>query len=371
MRQFKQLVDKTQYKAAWDVRKHLRPAPKISVVHERRHNNYPDIWHDLEYVHRVEGPVYIDPQYGWVVTEDGVLVEESMNPQLLYKPAWRNGLPSPKEFQTVLANPKRLVETGEVVSLRHFWEYNYYHFHLDVLGKLNLFRQVGVPSDVPLVLGRYVPQLGWPEQIIRQGQLGSKNFLIPDLENQTWIKAAAVYYCRTSQGYRERMDPVLDLMGVPVPSAQYDYAANKGRRIFLTRRPPATRCLSNAAEVEKLLSEYDFEVIDTSGMGIDDQIRLFNEARLLIALHGAGLTNILYRRGAPMFVLELHAEGFVSKDMANMCLEYGYGHAQLAGQTLTNPPILSDYRIDCTVLHAYVRRMVDEADSKLITNEKV
>ena len=145
----KQAVNKVAYKAAWDIRKRFSPAPKITVVHERQHHHYRDIWPSREFVHRVTGPVYIDPLHGWLITEDGVLVEDSLDPQVLYKPSWRNGLPSPQEFEKVRADPTRVVSVGEVVSLRYWWEYNYYHFHLDVLGKLPLLRQVFQQKGFP------------------------------------------------------------------------------------------------------------------------------------------------------------------------------------------------------------------------------
>ena len=92
-------------------------------------------------------------------------------------------------------------------------------------------------------------------------------------------------------------------------------------------------------------------------------MQLFRQTRLLVALHGAGLTNMLHRRGLPLFVLELHAKGYVSKDMANLCLEYGYAHAQLPGKTLTRPAFRSNYQIDIGQLEDQVRQMVQDVEN--------
>jgi hypothetical protein len=35
-----------------------------------------------EYIRRIRGPVYLEPQHGYAITADGVLVEETMDANL-------------------------------------------------------------------------------------------------------------------------------------------------------------------------------------------------------------------------------------------------------------------------------------------------
>ena len=348
-------------RALWTMARSTRPVPRIRDVFTRWNSSASNLKPALEFVRFVPGPAYIEPNFGYVITADGVLIDESMTPQFSYpKAIWRNGIPAYREVVERIrsgdASAVTKVETA--VSMRHFWEYNYYHFHLDVLGKLPLLDEAGVTNSSTLVFGRYVHQLPFARQIMSRGGLAERRILVPPLDNTTVIRAEkGVYYCCTLRSYRERMDPVMDEMHVPVPGASPDSA--RGRRIFLTRRPPATRSLSNIGEVESLLSRHGFEVIDTtSGMTADEQIAVFNQSSIIVALHGAGMVNTLYRRGARLSVVELHADQFVSADMKNISADYGYSHYRLSGPLQGRNPLADDYYIDIRRLSQLIREII-------------
>jgi capsular polysaccharide biosynthesis protein len=149
------------------------------------------------------------------------------------------------------------------------------------------------------------------------------------------------------------MDHLLDLMNVP--AGAHDESAN---RVFLTR-PPGPRSILNMDEVEPVLKEYDFEIADTSAMSVDEQITVFARARYLLAVHGAGMTNIIFRRGAPLSVLEIHPEVHCSQDFMNMCREWSYEHDRLSCRTGGS----RDYRhaslhVDPGALRARIERML-------------
>lgn len=79
------------------------------------------------------------------------------------------------------------------------------------------------------------------------------------------------------------------------------------RKLFITRRGARTRRLINEDRVLEVLGP-DFELIEAEALSVREKASLFSEASLVVAPHGAGLTNILFcnRRTA---VLELvHAD---------------------------------------------------------------
>ena len=78
--------------------------------------------------------------------------------------------------------------------------------------------------------------------------------------------------------------------------------SNTERKIFLTRK--GRRCFDNQTRLEEIAMSHGLEIVDTDGMSVEDQIRLFSEVGVLVANHGAGLTNMIYMpRGGK--VLEL------------------------------------------------------------------
>lgn len=66
------------------------------------------------------------------------------------------------------------------------------------------------------------------------------------------------------------------------------------RRVFLARRK--TRAIANQPEVEALLSTHGFVTIYPEDLDAALQFRLFDEAEVIVAVHGAGLAPLLYRQ---------------------------------------------------------------------------
>ena len=77
-----------------------------------------------------------------------------------------------------------------------------------------------------------------------------------------------------------------------------------------------------------------------------------------MALHGAGMANTLYRRGARLTVVELHADQFVSADMKNISADYGYSHHRLSGPLQGRNPLADDYYIDPRRLSQLITEIV-------------
>src|SRR5262249_22453674 len=156
---------------------------------------------------------------------------------------------------------------------------------------------------------------------------------------------------------RTKIDHVLDLMDVP--AGKHDDSTH---RVFLTRPHGSRsgRSVLNMHEIEPLLDEYDFEIVDTSQLALDDQIDTFVRTRYLLAVHGAGMTNLIFRRGAPMSVLEIHPDVHVSRDFLNISDEYGYQHARLACQSEANTAWqTAGLYIDPVELRRHIERMLD------------
>ena len=67
------------------------------------------------------------------------------------------------------------------------------------------------------------------------------------------------------------------------------------KRIVIGRDDVNTRRWLNQYESINLLKEkYDFEYVSTSQMNLIEQAKLFNETEIVVGIHGAGLTNILF-----------------------------------------------------------------------------
>ncbi len=64
------------------------------------------------------------------------------------------------------------------------------------------------------------------------------------------------------------------------------------RKVFLSRRK--TRMISNEQEATGFLEPMGFETIYPEDLSVADQMRLFREAEVIVAIHGAALAPLLY-----------------------------------------------------------------------------
>jgi len=66
----------------------------------------------------------------------------------------------------------------------------------------------------------------------------------------------------------------------------------RDRKLYVTRRGAGHRNVYNEADLSVLLEHRGFEVVDPGGYSISEQINLFRGASVIVAPHGAALTNI-------------------------------------------------------------------------------
>lgn len=77
----------------------------------------------------------------------------------------------------------------------------------------------------------------------------------------------------------------------------------RNRRIYVTRTGNAARRIVNEAELTARLERLGFEAYALEKLPVAQQIELFHDAEMVVAPHGAGLTNLIFAENAR--VLEL------------------------------------------------------------------
>jgi capsular polysaccharide biosynthesis protein len=117
----------------------------------------------------------------------------------------------------------------------------------------------------------------------------------------------------------ERLHPqimyqVPDLALPTSTEAQGDYSAQKMRevkavflaaagigetpavptRLYISRRKAPRRKVLNESEVEQLLARYGFQCVCLEDFTFEDQLRLCASATVLVSMHGAGLSNMIF-----------------------------------------------------------------------------
>ena len=170
---------------------------------------------------------------------------------------------------------------GQVEGLRHYQEVT------GVLPKI-LIRAGG-----PAYLRESLELLGIPSAFIlerdpHQEPMLVENLIVPSLPG---IRVACSPH---SLAWLRRQ--FLQAAGV-------DEKIQADRKIYISRKKGGWRSVVNEDEVTAKLEQEGFTILRAENLSLVEQIRLFSQARLIVGLHGAGLTNILFAPQAAMLEL--------------------------------------------------------------------
>jgi capsular polysaccharide biosynthesis protein len=236
--------------------------------------------------------------HGATVTASGHLLRElsrEWNPPAeghsrLQKPAW---------FPRV----HRVAEAASI-TLEH--TANYCHFLFEGLPRLRILEQCGVSHDVPVYANakqvfqrELLPLFGVPkERLIDASEyplLQAKRLWVPTYSGrQGKFSGEAIAYLRA----------------VILKKLEADAPLRIGsRRLYISRRDATSRRILNEAEIEERLRALGFECLCLSDLPVLDQLRAFAEARVVVAAHGAALTNIVFS-SAETAMVEIFSEDF-------------------------------------------------------------
>lgn len=126
---------------------------------------------------------------------------------------------------------------------------------------------------------------------------------------------------------------------------QKNCEACKGR-IAILRSDAKSRGLAHFAKNVKILLGFGFELYEPSQFSVRDQAKKFFEAKTIVAVHGAALTNLIFCRPGTA-VVELFSARYVNPCYAHICRQLGLRHIPVldrsastgANHNLENPTV--------------------------------
>lgn len=220
-----------------------------------------------------------------------VSIEHSAEPPEMHSVFRKASLPPPVSCDETCAN------------LAYTAGDSYFHWMLDVLPRLDLIQQSGIPIDryvfsymanPPLSFQQEtLDMLGIPEEVRFQPQADThiqiRRLVVPSLIGHTsrYPKWAVDYL-------RRRL----------LPAAGHS-------RIYISRSDARHRRVANEEQVIKLLEAYGFVAISLRHRSVSEQIGLFASAEVIVSPHGANLTNLIFCRPGTR-VIELFSPGYVN-----------------------------------------------------------
>ena len=147
--------------------------------------------------------------------------------------------------------------------------------------------------------------------------------------------------------------------------------SKKFDKIYVSRSKASRRRTSNEKDIIKLIEKYGFKVIYLEDYSVKDQISIFNSAKIIIALHGAGIVNIVYC-SKPFRLLEIYPQNYLDSSFRILAQVLDCEYHCLIGQAkeISNmDPQEENVYIDCKNLEKWLNKFA--SDNRNIKNENL
>jgi capsular polysaccharide biosynthesis protein len=210
-----------------------------------------------------------------------------------------------RPFHLTTTDLRRLDAPVGLLAAPQGW--NYYHWLFDVLPRLHLLQRwrdnielYAVPANLSAVQLETLAFLGVDESRLLRlkpaGRIRCQHLYAPSLPG--------------SEGCYPpwSLDFLRDTF-LPKAAA----TAGQGPRIFIKRGPLAQRPVLNEPELIAKLEAHGFRAVSLENLSFLEQLAAFRDARLIVAAHGAGLSNLVFATGRHA-LLELYSTDYLRPD---------------------------------------------------------
>lgn len=250
-----------------------------------------------------------------VISGDNYLIEE---PSYQWNDAWVEpennmvfkvrGFSKPKKYRG------RVFSLLTIGAAKHY----YYHWVFDSIAKLQLLKKSGLFDSVDYFL---VPNYQYQYNKEYLNQFGIPENKIINEEVIHHVQADLLMVCSYTRNEEH------------VPKWTCDFLYNSfinsierkksDRAIYIARGDAAkSRKVSNEAELIEILKNYGFEIHYLSKISVLEQVSIFNSASLVVAVHGGGLSNLVFCEPGTK-VLEIFPDQYVRHYFYDICTKKG------------------------------------------------
>jgi len=263
--------------------------------------------------------------------------------------------------QPKLSLPPKIIEAEYCSTVCHFaFSKKYYHCLIDLVPRL--FAAARIPGEVTLVMPeRSVPLARELFELFRPDNVRFVFTAAPRVRSEHLV--VIPYLTLPGFGYL-RAECVAFLRGC-IDRKIGSHGAGFPTRFYISRSRAKQRRVSNEDQLAPMLKSFGIEMIRAENLSILEQIALFRNAKLIVAPHGAGLSNMLFSRRAS--IVELYPNGL--SDDGNLPV-YFFGLSESLGHryravyhdgTRSGPEFAADPARTATAIEAALEEMETSA----------
>lgn len=235
---------------------------------------------------------------GWV-TIDNCYIKELI---------WRNNLDYLNGVARVSESQLRKVSGRVVVLAQMVAHSNYYHFLYEVLGRLSVIESQGIKYD-----WLYVPcNKAWIKELLQLWGVDFSKIIQPMGDgyyieaDELIIPSFLVNTCFEKEpdfgGYL-RPNIIVTIRNKLVNAANnIESSQIYAKKIFISRKDASIRRVTNEDEVFEFFKAKGFVRYEPGKLSVVEQIKLFAQAEIVVAVHGASSINMIFCKQGTKYI---------------------------------------------------------------------
>jgi len=208
-------------------------------------------------------------------------------------------------IKKIIFSSKIYLKQKDYLIICNFWSNGYHHWLAEVLPKL-IVNNINY-KDYTLLIPASYP--GFALQSLAKFEF--KNIILLKKNCTYFIKEGTIINNPKSGFYNS--DHIKHLREFYIPKS----GTLPFRKIYISRKNEKLRKIVNEANLYPILLENGYEIIEPQFMSFNEQVTLFSEAKEVISIHGAALTNIIFMQAGTK-IIELYRE-ITNGDSMNLC----------------------------------------------------
>lgn len=309
--------------------------------------------------YRVDDPAAIEPEHGYAIHGRLGLIEQSLPyadmVRSRHERQYFSGVPSLGK----LANrPPAVTVRGTAISLGHPFANNYFHAVTEIFGSLAAANELGLLDGNTAI----VPSAVEASAVWREFIAATDVRIEYEVRGEHWItgESGVVYFVPARS--RQDFERTLDLLSTALPPRAS--GADTDVRLFVGRPPTVGRALRNQGALQAALEERSFRSVDPGSLSWTEQVELFRRARLIVAVHGAALTNVIYRSPEPLALIEIRSPVMNADMYESMAAELGFDYEAVTGLSAHGGGNMASFEVDVDQVLAVVSHLENRIGSE-------
>lgn len=225
---------------------------------------------------------------------------------------------------------------GQVAVLSGLAGHVYYHWMFDILPRIELLRLSGI--DLQSIDWFVVNYQEKPFQKETLSWLGIPLDKIVSSDRTSFVKASELIV-PSFPGYLDWIPygTIRFLRQTFLPKIGLD-TSQYGKKIYISRARARARHIINEDAVARLLSKAGFQTVYLEEMTVLEQVSLFANAKVIVAPHGSGLTNLVFC-SSKTTVIELFSPNYLRTDYWIISQQLELKHYYCLGESFDCPPL--------------------------------